>query len=95
MGGNFAVIAIVMVLGLAAGFALVVRDTIRRRGRWGINLRPVHCPKCGELAPAVRMPKNRSQALWGGYTCEACGTENDKWGQPVVGACPDSEPGSV
>ncbi len=80
------VIAVVMALGLAAGAVLVIRDTIRKRGRWGINLRPVRCPECGEPAPTIRRPRNRRQTLWGGWTCEQCGTEYDKWGQPV----PDS-----
>ena len=101
MGDDFAVIAVValavvMALGLAAGAALVVRDTVRKRGRWGINLRPVRCPECGAPAPAVRRPKNRRQALWGGCTCEECGTEYDKWGQPVADAGgQDAEPGAA
>jgi hypothetical protein len=74
-----------MMLTLAVGGALVVRDTVRRRGRWGINLSPVHCPRCGERAPVVRVPKNRRQTLWGGCTCAGCGLEYDKWGRPVEG----------
>jgi hypothetical protein len=31
----------------------------------------------------IRKPKNRRQALWGGWTCEACGLEYDKWGRTV------------
>ena len=72
-----------VVLTLAAGGYLVVRDTVRRRGRWGVNARPVHCPNCGEPAPAIREPRNRRQHLWGGATCEECGIEYDKWGRPV------------
>lgn len=99
MGDEVAVIAVValavvLALGLAAGAVLVVRDTVRRRGRWGINLRPVVCPECGEPAPVVRRPSNRRQALWGGCTCEECGTEYDKWGRPVAGDDdPDDESG--
>ena len=101
MGGDFAVIAVValavvMALVLATAAILVVRDTVRKRGRWGINLRPVRCPECGEPAPVVRRPKNRRQALWGGCTCEECGTEYDKWGQPVAGVGrQDAEPGAA
>jgi hypothetical protein len=72
-----------MVLILGIGAALMIRDTIRRRGKWGLSFRPVNCPECGEPAPIVRMPANRRQALWGGHTCEECGTEYDKWGRPV------------
>ena len=65
---------------LAVGGFLVLRDTIRGRGRWGVNGKPVYCPECGAQAPVVRQPKNRRQMLWGGCTCEECGTEYDKWG---------------
>jgi hypothetical protein len=81
--GVLAAIVVVMVLAVAAGAALVIRGTCRRRGGWGINLREVRCPQCGEPAPTVRSPKNLRQALWGGCTCEKCGVEYDKWGQPV------------
>lgn len=79
-------IASLVVLALAVGGFLVVRDTVRGRGRWGINTKQVYCPECGEPAPAVRMPKNRRQALWGGHTCDECGLEYDKWGEPAEGA---------
>jgi hypothetical protein len=70
-------------LALAVGAALVIRDTIRGRGIWGINTKPVYCPLCGHPA-AVRMPANWRQALqWlgGGWTCANCGLEYDKWGR--------------
>jgi len=79
-----AVVAIAMVLVLAAGGVLVVRDSIRRRGRWGLNFRHVQCPRCGTPAPAIRKPRNRRQMLWGGCTCEECGLEYDKWGVEVT-----------
>jgi len=72
-----------MVFVLTVGGFLVVRDTVRRRGKWGINTRPVFCPECGEPAPTIRAPKNMRQALWGGCTCNHCGTEYDKWGHAV------------
>ncbi len=89
MGDDAAVIVLsvlagVMFLVLAAGGVLVVRDTVRRRGRWGLNFQQVRCPECGEPAPVVRRPQNRRQALWGGCTCARCGTEYDKWGRPVT-----------
>ena len=75
-----------MVLALTVGGVLVVRDTVRRRGNWGINTRPVYCPGGGAQAPVVRVPKNWRQTLWGGCTCAACGLEYDKWGRAVGGA---------
>jgi hypothetical protein len=72
-----------VVLTLAVGGFLVLRDTVRGRGRWGVNVKPVSCPECGEPAPRVREPRNRRQRLWGGCICANCGTEYDKWGRPV------------
>jgi hypothetical protein len=73
---------LVMLL-LTVGSVLVIRDTIRQRGKWGINTKPVHCPQCVEPAPVVRVPKNWRQTFWGGCTCKKCGVEYDKWGQVV------------
>jgi hypothetical protein len=75
-----------MVLAVWIGQALVARDSNRRRGKWGINPDPVHCPQCGEPALAVRVPKGWRQRLWGGWTCATCGIDYDKWGQAVTGA---------
>jgi len=73
----------VMLTTLTIGFVLMVRDTVRQRGNWGINWKPVRCPECGVPAPAVRIPQNRRQTLWGGATCTECGVEYDKWGREV------------
>lgn len=67
----------------ALGAAVLVRDTVRRRGRWGINIGPLSCPECAAPAPVVRSPRNLRQALWGGCTCAECGIEYDKWGEAV------------
>lgn len=74
-------VAFVVFGTLAIGLVLVVRDTLRRSGRWGINLGKVTCPSCGTAAPAVRKPEDGKQALWGGVTCRQCGTRYDKWGK--------------
>ena len=49
-------------------------------GKIGINHRVVSCPICNEPQPKTRVPKNRTQMLWGGWTCFKCGTEMDKYG---------------
>jgi hypothetical protein len=85
-------LAAVIVLTLTVGAVLVVRDTIRRRGNFGINTRPVRCPECGEPAPVVRAPENLRQTLWGGCTCANCGLEYDKWGRSVGKDVEDAEP---
>ncbi len=67
-----------LVLGI-----LVIRDTVRGAGRWGMNFMKVSCPRCSEPAPAVRVPNSVGQALWGGWTCAKCGTDYDKWGKEI------------
>ena len=70
------VVAALVVVGL-----LVVRDTVRRRGRWGINLRKPSCASCGAELAAVRVPGSMRQMIWGGWTCPGCGQQLDKWGE--------------
>lgn len=65
----------------------------RKLGPMGINLKPVHCPKCDLRQPQERRPLNRRQALWGGWTCPACKTEMDKYGRAIPNA--SREPGSA
>ena len=48
-----------------------------------INLETVHCPKCEERMPAMRLPKDLHQLMWGGWTCPKCDTRMDKWGQSL------------
>ena len=41
------------------------------------------CPECRASLPQVRLPTSLRQALWGGYTCNKCGCEIDKWGRKI------------
>jgi ribosomal protein S27AE len=64
-------------------FGLVVFGTFAKN-RWGINLEPIRCPRCGHATSSTfRRPTSLQQALWGGKTCPACGTEADKWGRQI------------
>ena len=79
----------VIFVGAGIALALVVRDTTRKQGNWGINLQsvsgaPLQCPSCATPIPTVRVPKNLRQFLWGGWTCSGCGVELDKWGKPLT-----------
>ena len=50
----------------------------------GLNLSTdMKCPSCNEPLPTFRRPKNFRQIMWGGWTCEKCGSEFDKWLKPV------------
>jgi NAD-dependent SIR2 family protein deacetylase len=39
-----------------------------------------NCLACGEIFPLMRIPKNFQQAMRGGYSCNKCGSEFNKWG---------------
>jgi len=77
-----------------AVFGVVILATIAFLGigtifktRFGINVAAVFgrakCAECGAPSPKVaRIPKTPYQVLWGGWTCEKCGLELDKWGIP-------------
>lgn len=75
----FAATLTVMVVGLV----LVVHGTYARN-RWGINLQHFDCPRCHAPMPKVRKARSRRERLWGGATCEKCGCEMDKWGNPIT-----------
>jgi len=60
------------------------RLEIFQGSRWGINIREEYCcSRCGVTLPVRHKPNNLRQLLWGGWTCQECGTELDKWCQPV------------
>ena len=63
--------------------AVVVIAIWPKKGRWGINLSKVFCPKCAEPMPMIRRPRNERQRLWGGWTCPKCGCEMDKYGVDI------------
>jgi len=44
------------------------------------------CPECGFFVPLFRRPKSLRQALWGGWTCDQCGTEMDRRGRALYPA---------
>ena len=69
---------------LAIGAWRVIRDTIRARGKWGVNFRNMKCPDCEALIRVAvpRIPATGNQMLWGGWNCRQCGCQIDKWGNP-------------
>ncbi len=78
--GGIVIMGLISVLG-AALLALMIYQSVARKGRWGINVRRTDCPRCGWKLPSVRKPTSLRQALWGGWTCQQCAAELDKWGQ--------------
>ena len=76
-------VLLITLLPLGIILSLVLIDTVRQKGRFGINVRVPNCPKCGQPAPVIRKPKSIRQFLWGGCTCTKCGCEIDKWGNEI------------
>jgi len=66
---------------LVAGWLMRSKNGKIGEGRKiGLNLSTdMKCPTCSEPVPTFRRPKNFRQMMWGGWTCEQCGTEFDKW----------------
>ncbi len=54
------------------------------KNKWGINLDEVKCPECGSKQPALRIPKNVEQLVFGGWSCENCSCKMDKHGNKIV-----------
>jgi predicted RNA-binding Zn-ribbon protein involved in translation (DUF1610 family) len=77
-------IALLIVGGiLGAGILLVVHGTVFKT-RWGINtIGQFECPNCHKIHGQMRVPRNLRQTLWGGFTCDQCGLEVDKWNRPI------------
>ncbi len=80
MNINNAIALLVITLIIIAG-VLILYFGIKKKNRFGINISPPQCPECGQQAPSIRKPKNLGQVLWGGFTCNKCGAEIDKWGK--------------
>jgi hypothetical protein len=78
-----AVIEFLVLIGvLLVGLVLVAHGTAVKN-RWGVNLDPVHCPRCNAPQPSGRKPHSFSEMLWGGWRCQACDCEIDKWGRQI------------
>ena len=79
----------ILMMSFAVIFAILLVVIVRvvigtlRKDKWGINLKKIYCPRCGERFSSVRKPMSSQQALWGGWTCPKCGCEVDKWGREV------------
>jgi hypothetical protein len=79
MNITFLVVASLVLLGiLFVAFGTVAMN------RWGINPKSVNCPAYGSPTPQVRQPKSWRRVLWGGWTCERCGSEMDNWGRLIT-----------
>ena len=82
----------VMLLSIGAVLisgSIAVAYGTKAKSKWGINFKPVVCPRCGAIQPRNRKPRTMQQFLWGGWTCTSCGTEIDKWGREIFPSKPN------
>lgn len=81
--GNYMLTVTIVLLG--AGLIAVAAGTMTK-SKWGINLKaPAACPQCETPIPkGPRVPSDSHEAMWGGWTCKACGTKLDKWGRTLA-----------
>ena len=82
---SLALIIITVVIGLICA-PIISRAVLKRwpkKGKWGIPKSPSACSVCGTAPRPLRVPANKHQMLWGGWTCKKCGSELDKYGSVI------------
>jgi hypothetical protein len=58
----------------------------KTKGRFGINLSRPNCPRCATPMPLIRKPASKEEMMWGGWTCQKCGAQLDKYGKERAAA---------
>jgi hypothetical protein len=81
MNGTFLLIILFFVVVVPSVVVLFIRRQTRAMGKFGLGPLMVVCPNCRYPQPFIREPASFKQMMFGGYTCEACGTEIDKYGR--------------
>jgi len=81
MNGTFLLIILFFVAAVPIVAGLFVRRQIRTKGKFALRPLRVVCPHCRSPQPFIREPNSFKQMMFGGYTCETCGTEIDKYGR--------------
>lgn len=71
-----------MLLVTLIGVPFMIYSTIKCKGKMDINLQPSNCANRRTPFPAVCIPANFRQLLFGGNTCRKRNTEVDKCGAP-------------
>lgn len=71
-----------MIVGLSIAVTMVVLLALAAKVQRDVNARG-GCPECRTPVPMYRSPRSLRQALWGGWTCERCGTEMDRRGRRI------------
>ncbi len=88
MDADASILTLLIVFGVGGLGVLAVLYGTLAKNNWGVNLDPVSCPRCHTPLPRLREPRSLRQAMWGGWTCPACGAGVDKWGREIVPIAP-------
>ncbi|MFT6167007.1 MAG: hypothetical protein ACJAV5_001500 [Vicingaceae bacterium] len=75
---NPTTLGVIIAVALFLLLSLIKKDS--KYSYLGMNFKRVFCPNCNKRQPFIRKPTNQRQLLNGGYTCENCQTEMDKFG---------------
>lgn len=73
----------VLVSCLVVGIGAFVAWNTARRGRWGIRLGKLNCPRCLRRVPQTPGFLGLGR-FFGGGTCPACKTLVNKWGREIM-----------
>ena len=71
-----------MIIGISVAVTMAIIIMIAAKMQKDVNAKG-GCPECGTPVPMYRRPTSMRQALWGGWTCEECGTEMDRYGEEM------------
>ena len=71
-----------MITGAIVAIAILIVATAAKIQR-DVNAKG-GCPRCGTPVPMFRVPDSVRQTFWGGWTCQNCGTEMDRFGNELA-----------
>jgi len=74
-----------MVIAISVFVAMMIVFALAAKVQADVNARG-GCPHCQTPVPRYRTPTSLRQAVWGGWTCENCGTEMDRHGMQLARA---------
>jgi hypothetical protein len=62
----------------------ILKNMTDKKNNWSINLETIKCPECDSKQPALRIPENLEQLMFGGWNCENCSCKMDKHGNKII-----------
>lgn len=74
-----------MIIGMSIAVTIVALMAMAVKMQRAVNAKG-GCPDCATPVPLYRRPTSVRQALWGGWTCDRCGTEMDRLGDRLAKA---------